>query len=215
MKIFDGIEPTKNTCPNKHFHRWQAALMEMCDPYEGIRVFDYGCGYGNLANTISGAIKEFTYYGFEINTHHGRRCIEVGLRFYGSDPRVTLGLFGTEEERAAWNDCDVVILGSILTHYPQKKSVRMLDEIREKAPEASIRFTASIRSQKPVNIFDYEAVYGASGSYKETHFAENFLEEIQKLGIVRELDIQYNFRHFRHRFFSIDRDTGGGQGRVL
>lgn len=63
----------------------QASMNMSCflDPVkeqlvEGVRILDYGCGAGILLNVLSERIKDFTYYGVEVDTDYGRGRIALG-----------------------------------------------------------------------------------------------------------------------------------------
>lgn len=90
---------------------------------EGMRILDYGCGCGLFAEYLSRQLEDFTYYGVEPSSRHGRKCID---RANGKDPRMIFGYIGTETEDKAIKDSDVALLISVFTHLDIEQTENIL-----------------------------------------------------------------------------------------
>jgi len=97
---------------------WMSSLSESMGEYfkEGLKVLDYGCGSGRYCNFLSKYLKEFTYYGVEIEGSEGHIGMKTGMGSFGHDPRVNFGLIDSDMEKEVLSVVDVVLLGSIYTH---------------------------------------------------------------------------------------------------
>ena len=96
---------------------WLSCLMEALNENfkEEMCVLDYGCGAARLANYLSFRLKDFTYYGLDVENSQSRNTIQkfsVQLK----DSRVKLGFIEHPIEKEALNIVDSVVLGSVFTH---------------------------------------------------------------------------------------------------
>ena len=200
-----GKYPCKRVTPITHADLWQSCLLQMIEPQEGDVVLDYGCGYAQLANTLSGLLDDFAYYGFDLNNEHGRNVVARARREIGHDPRVLLGNLEDDDDllSAAFSTCNYVVLGSVLTHLTEVDSVRLLRRIctRVKHQGARIFFTASVGVAERGR----HGTYGVPSCFSFiTHDEESFFGRVKKLGKLTEnKEIDYTFKGYRHRFFTL------------
>jgi len=97
---------------------WMLSLSRAMGEYfkEGMKILDYGCGSVRYANFLSEQFKKFKYYGIEIKggSSAGELMNVVAPKFV--DKRIKLGLIDDDIEFEAYDNVDVVVLGSIFTH---------------------------------------------------------------------------------------------------
>ena len=117
-----GTPPPRCGCDDEPVSSlWCACLAEGMGMHfrEGVRVLDFGCGYGRFFNFLAGQLRDFRYYGLEIpdsSTRHGEQCIDFARRAFGRDPRAEFDYSGGELEARALREADVVVLGSVFPH---------------------------------------------------------------------------------------------------
>lgn len=105
---------------------WCAALAEAIGEHyrEGMTLLDYGCGYGRMFNFLTGRLRDFTYYGLEVEgaaTGHGERCLRYAIDTFGSDGRAVFGFSDSEVETRAIEESEIVLLGSVFTHMAHER----------------------------------------------------------------------------------------------
>ena len=83
---------------------------------EGMKVLDYGCGFGDFGWYMENQLKDFTYYGVEPHGRYGDSCLSKAKDNHGDNPRMSFGYIGEDLEAKAIEDVNVALLLSIFTH---------------------------------------------------------------------------------------------------
>jgi SAM-dependent methyltransferase len=157
---------------------WCAAFAEaMGDRYgEGMRLLDYGCGYGRFFNFLTGRLATFKYFGLEVagsSTGHGQACLAYARRTFGDDPRGRFGLVGSELEEQALGEVNVVLLASILTHLDFDTFKALLNKFLSVIARGGAVVFSVVHGDR------YECVgpgkYGMPDCYHETHYTHQQL----------------------------------------
>ena len=123
-------------------------IARMLDPVkdkfkEGFCLLDYGAGAGRVSNFVSERLSDFTYYGLEPDTEHGKEGVAAANK-YLHDSRCTFGLIETDLESILSKRIDVVILISVFTHLPIEDILEILENLKKVFKESescSIIFT--------------------------------------------------------------------------
>ncbi len=180
----------------------QSIIAAMGDSLcEGVRILDWGCGAGRLANWISREIQDFDYLGVDIRNEFGTTSIEAAISWLGHDPRVAF-LFVDEFNFDYSVGYDIAVLGSVLTHIMPAHGLSLLSDLVAIVPK--VIFTC----------FGPDSVRKASaricdGMIKRVVVDEQFFESCRGLGMFRELegfDAHKKTRSaIRHRWFELCR----------
>jgi SAM-dependent methyltransferase len=112
---------------------WCACLAEGMGAWfrEGLRILDFGCGYGRFFNFLSGRLRNFAYFGLEIAgsvPEHGEQCLRFAESVFGKDGRAEFGFSGTDLETRALKEADVVLLGSVFAHVDFERLDRLFSK---------------------------------------------------------------------------------------
>ena len=132
---------------------------------EGVSILDYGCGAGILANFISERLKDYTYYGLEINSEHGIERLDIAKK-YLTDDRNYFGLINEDLRSVLKNKIDCVVLISIFTHLKidaVKDIIFNLKPLFETNREAKIIFSCFIAEEDTVHNYQPEISEGFYG----------------------------------------------------
>jgi SAM-dependent methyltransferase len=105
---------------------WCASLAEGMGARfrEGVRVLDFGCGYGRFFNFLTGRLRSFAYFGLELSgsvTEHGEQCLRFAVSAFGKDGRAEFGFTGTDFEKRALKEAEIVLVGSVFPHLDFKR----------------------------------------------------------------------------------------------
>ena len=120
-RAYEGEIPQQITCGSDDepwSTKWCEVLAQGFGPRwkEGVKILDYGCGYGRFCNYMTEWFQKFEYTGLEVpNNEHAERCIAFAKRYYGN--RGQFNYLGGNVEAAALESVDVVLLGSVFTHF--------------------------------------------------------------------------------------------------
>ena len=120
-RAYKGVIPEQIICGSDDepwSTQWCEILAQGFGPRwkEGVKVLDYGCGYGRFCNYMTEWFQQFEYTGLEIPNHkRAEQCISFAKMHYGN--RGQFGYLGGNVEAAALNSVDVVLLGSVFTHF--------------------------------------------------------------------------------------------------
>ncbi len=166
---------------------WCATLAEAFgDRFEeGLRLLDYGCGYGRFFNFLTGRLAEFTYYGLEVADSaigHGHGCVAYARETYGADPRGHFGLIGSELEAKALDDADVVLLGSIFTHVDFPTFEALMGKFLPVVARGGAIVFSVLHAERYACIGPGK--YGVAASYHETRYTRR-----QVADFFRELPV--------------------------
>ena len=157
---------------------------------EGFRILDYGCGAGILGNFISSRLQDFTYYGLEPSTNHGRERIELANQHL-ADSRLTFGLIDEDFKSITQEKLDSVILISIFTHMLAQDIESVLNSLQivlDTNPKANIIFSCFLDSVARVENPEphiWERFYGKS--FITLQFLEEYCSS-KNLKLVHHMD---------------------------
>ena len=110
---------------------------------ENFSILDYGCGAGILSNFISERLNNFTYYGLEPLSNHGKERIDLAKANF-NDSRVKFGFIESSIKDCYDRKIDAVVLISVFTHLNIKDIYVCLNNllpIFDNNPELSIVFS--------------------------------------------------------------------------
>lgn len=168
---------------------------------EGVRILDWGCGAGRLANWISKEVQDFEYLGIDIRTPFGEQSIEAARSWLGRDPRVEFS-YVDEFDFDNGIEWDVVVLASVLTHIEPAQGLTLLGDLITIAPKIVFTcFGPDSLSKASSTILD--------GMIKRVIVDDGFFDLCRGIGSLRELsgfDAYKNTRDaIRHRWFELSR----------
>jgi len=189
-------------------NRWMRHLSRAADLLkEGITVLDYGCGNARLGNFMSCFLKEFTYFGLEMPTNHGRLHIENAQRWIGHDQRIFLGYLDRSGLlESILSQVDVVVLGSIVSHLDQEDSIEVLLKLKPVVDRgARVVFSCCILPERLAST-DRD-VYGVKGSYGFFFHSPSLLQAVfEEVGPLLKADNVYKDKRYPHSFYVIERE---------
>lgn len=116
---------------------------------DNFSILDYGCGAGILANFISERLKNFTYYGLDINSDHGLERLDLAKR-YLPDNRLYFGTIDENLKSILNKKLDAIVLISVFTHLPIDEIYKILDNLKitfETNKKSSIIFSCFISNK--------------------------------------------------------------------
>jgi len=151
---------------------------------EGVSILDYGCGAGILANFISERLKDYTYYGLEINSEHGIERLDIAKK-YLTDNRNYFGLINEDLTSVLKNKIDCVVLISIFTHLKidaVKDIIFNLKPLFETNKEAKIIFSCFIAEED--NVIDYKP------EISDEFYGVSFIKEIDLVNFCEENNLK-------------------------
>lgn len=159
---------------------WCAVLAEaMGDRYrEGMRLLDYGCGYGRFFNFLTGRLAGFTYYGLEVAdsaTGHGQACVAYAEETFGRDPRGRFGLIGSDLETQALAEVDMVLLGSIATHLDFESFAALVTKFLPVIARRGALVFSVVLADRYVCVGPGK--YGVGDSYHETRYTARQIDD--------------------------------------
>ena len=166
--------------PSKHSQEeqdsWMWSLYSAAGISEYDTILDYGCGYAGLANFISGMIQNFKYYGMEIKGSESNESFENNKRLYSNDNRISLGYIGSDIEREALKESNIVILGSIFTHLKWGDFERVMAKFEGIIEEdGEVVFSVFLDDKYRVN--GDGGVYGVLNCYALVYYTKQELNE--------------------------------------
>ena len=183
---------------------WLRNLFQAAELEENDHVFDYGCGNARLANFMSTRLVNFTYYGLEMNTGHGRFHDENAKRWLGADPRITLGYL---DDESAFQDAlvssNVVILGSVISHLGVDDAMVVFRRLKSVLHRCGrIVFSCMVAEENQVS--KRRDVYEVPGSYAFIIHSRSLLQAIEReVGSVEKAPNRYRHRRYSHDFYVV------------
>jgi SAM-dependent methyltransferase len=184
---------------------WMASLIRpMGERFrEGVRIIDYGCGYGRLFNFITGHLRDFHYYGAE---PLGGRYLDTAISYFGMDPRAT---FLTCEEVVKSPEIlksDAVILGSVFTHLRPVTCEYILSTLWPIVTNGGMIIFSVM--MKPGISFFQPGAYGFQDCYGQSFQTKEWIRSLETK-FERPIDNYGKFEcegGFVHNIFCIDND---------
>jgi SAM-dependent methyltransferase len=159
---------------------------------EGMRLLDYGCGYGRFFNFLTGRLADFAYYGLEVAdsaTGHGEACIAYAARTFGCDPRGRFGLIGSALEARALEEADVVVLASVLTHVGFDAFEALLGKFLPVIERGGAVVFSVLHGEH------YECIgpgmYGVQNSYFETRYTQQQVRELCRNRALALIEVEH------------------------
>jgi len=159
---------------------WMASLVDPLEDRfrEGIRILDYGCGMGRLANFISGYLKEFLYLGVE---PPGNTKLVTARPLFNHDPRIRFAEIGSPGEELAARQFDAAILGSVFTHLLPDTCRCILEHLLPIVEGGGIIIFSAFLDDKLT--YYKSGVYGFPNCYHRAYLPYSWIDEMgQALG---------------------------------
>lgn len=101
--------------------QWMSSLAEVIgeDFKEDIKLLDFGCGHARFANFMSGHLKSFNYWGFDVRIPEGEKGIINAIENL-KDPRVKVSFIAEAPQlfQEAVENANVGLVASLFMHVP-------------------------------------------------------------------------------------------------
>ncbi|MEX0596312.1 MAG: hypothetical protein WD512_07410, partial [Candidatus Paceibacterota bacterium] len=107
--------------------KWSNVLLSSTGLYKnGMKLIDWGCGYGRVYLYLKKHLSDFKYYGFELpGEKNGNILVETAGNKYKDDTRVHFDYIDSVAVDEAFNECNAMILGSVVTHLSIEDSMSL------------------------------------------------------------------------------------------
>jgi len=145
---------------------------------DGVSILDYGCGCCRLMNFVSGFLERFQYSGFEMNTEHGRKCIDIARRHLGADPRGRFGLIDEKTVDDGLSTADVVVFGSVFTHLRFAELESMVVRLRPLFLRGGAAVLSVFMADQERLVGEGEDMYGVKGCVYQSHYTRNAIKKM-------------------------------------
>jgi 2-polyprenyl-3-methyl-5-hydroxy-6-metoxy-1,4-benzoquinol methylase len=134
LKKQRGLQIGCGTADLKESDLWCEALTKGVGNrfQNGLKILDWGCGYGRYYIWMKNKLKNFKYYGFEVaSPKHGDILIQYCRDRFNKDKRCIFD-FTTNHVlvNKAIENSDVVLLGSVFTHLTIEDSYKIMTKFR-------------------------------------------------------------------------------------
>jgi cyclopropane fatty-acyl-phospholipid synthase-like methyltransferase len=107
--------------------KWCDVLLSNTGLFKnGMKLIDWGCGYGRVYMYLNKHFTDFTYYGFELpGEYNGNILIETARKKYQNDTRAHFDYIDSPSVDTAFKQCNAMILGSVVTHLSIEDSLSL------------------------------------------------------------------------------------------